>query len=177
VTVEQAINYLRLDLVRFHFRIAFLVAGVVGATGVDVGDEGEPAAIGRPDGIARARGNARDRFNVAAGGVHRVNLPAAHERDPLAVGRPARRRRGRLSARQLHGLAARDRDQVNLRAAAIRGLVWVADLISDEAAIGRQLRVADAPDFQQIVNGQRTPRRLRRDGVGGAQERERKDQD
>jgi hypothetical protein len=39
------------------------------------------------------------------------------------------------------------------------------------------LRVADAAHFQQIVNRQRTLRRLRRDNnSGGAVERERKDE-
>src|SRR5260221_12190473 len=96
VTIQQTIRDVRLDLVAGDFFGAALVTGVVLAFGINVGEERQPFAVRRPDGLARAARQGADLLQRAAGNINGPNLIVAITRgdkgELLSVRRPARRR-------------------------------------------------------------------------------------
>ena len=57
---------------------------------------------------------------------------------------------------QLARLSATERHQINLRRALVSSFVYGCDREGDEITFGRDLRVADAANLQQIVNRKAT---------------------
>ena len=68
VAIEQRVGHVRLQLPLAPAVADFLVAGVVGvALRVDVGGEGDPLPVGRPERIGDAGGDVRELPRLAAG--------------------------------------------------------------------------------------------------------------
>src|ERR1051325_9198532 len=57
-----------------------------------------------------------------------------------------------LVVRQLSDFATANRHQIDLRGATVRGDVHISDCERDQIAFWRDLRIADAPHFQKIVD-------------------------
>src|SRR5207302_9644686 len=133
--------------------LALLVLLVVLAA--DARQEGDRAAVGRPDRVGRAVLGPGELARIAAVGVEEPELrlglllpflgavAALGDEDELgAVGRPARR--GVVAAAGVaQRLAAVGRDDPDLRAVAIVVGVHDRDDVGDARAVGRELRVGD----------------------------------
>ena len=93
VAIEQRIGHVRLELPFAPAVGDLLVAGVVGvALGIDVGGEGDPLAVGRPERVGDARGDGCELPRLAAGERQQIEVAGADEGDRLPVGREVRRR-------------------------------------------------------------------------------------
>ncbi len=92
VLVEQTSDNVGFDLAAFRLLVAFLVAVVVIAIGVDVRRERDPLSVRRPDRSGGAGRDLRDLFFVIAVAVHHPDLAAGGVGNLFPVGRPARRR-------------------------------------------------------------------------------------
>src|SRR2546423_1704771 len=75
-----------------------------------------------------------------------------NERESLAVWRPARRCGRMLVVGQLTHFTAADRHEINLSRAFVGSFVHIGNCKSDEIALWRDLRIADAAYFQKIID-------------------------
>jgi len=141
VAVQQPIDDARAAGPALVLGGAPLVAGVVAALGVYLGDERQHAAVGRPLRAIGARRNARDLPLPAARDVVYPDLrraaARADERDGTAVGTPRRA----AAAERIRGDAPRGRDAFggldpHIGAPAIRGDIGGRHGVRDLASVG-----------------------------------------
>jgi len=89
---------------------------------------------------------------VIAVALHHPNLAAGGKGEVFAVRRPTRRRRRSITSGQLFRRTAGNRGNVDLRHDSIGIVINVANREGDLFAIGRHLRISDAPDLEQIFD-------------------------
>jgi hypothetical protein len=142
--------------IRF-FGVALHVAGLVRAVRVDVGNERDGIAIGRPQFIIGAGGEGSERVRFAARSVETDpgNLAGAvsgaEKRDLAAVGRPAR---AFASGRPIGAeRTAVNSNQPNCFRHAVGGDVGRGHRIGHPFAVRRYLRIAQPMHGQQIIDG------------------------
>ena len=91
---------------------------------------------------------------AAVGGDHiklKGPAPIGFEHDPFSIRRPARVAVMFRAGGQLSRFTARQRHQPDVAIGFVLCLVRPGDDVSDGFAIGRDLRIAEAPDAQEVV--------------------------
>ncbi len=176
MAIEQLGVNLRLDGAFLDLLFAFFVEGVallerlVAIFGINRRYEGDMLAIGRPDAVARFAANLRQLSRFAAGKVDHPQLIVAAairlEEDVFAIGRPARMTIFFGGSGELTQFALVGSSQPEGRGNAIGVEIDDADDVDDEFAVGTDLRIANALEAKEIVDGH-GPFALGEDGSGG----------
>ena len=155
--IPAAVEQRRVDP-RLHFALRFVVdagfvAGVVGAIRIHFAGEHEILAVRREHdaaGFGRQAGHLRRDASV---GVHDPDLRGAaavgNESEAFGIRRPARALVGGAFVGELPRRPAIDRDGVDLLRLLVAVEVDALDRERDGAAVGRDLRIADARDLHQ----------------------------
>src|SRR5882762_11777088 len=96
VAIQKALSDVNFHFALGDFFAASLVASIVFTFGINIGREGEPLAVRRPDRIPSAGRDTGDLFQGAVGDINGPNLALAvacrNKRELLSVRRPAWRR-------------------------------------------------------------------------------------
>ncbi len=136
---------------------SLLVAGVVGAVGVDVAGEGDPAAVGREDAAVGAGGDGGELARVAAGERVEPELAAAHHQQQLAVRRPAPMLRLAVAG-ELARLTSGQGQEPDVLHVAVFGEALLAHRHRRPLAVGRDLDVVRAAGLKQFLGSERSHR-------------------